>query len=776
MNLQTMTVLNLTKVIGLILLIHLFPTQGRANSLEAIAGDMQLANDAAPHGAPRASASEIMTGNTPPEGWHAMTATGQLYRDASDSVDRNTRIEFRDMEAYVLSKTTNTWSLLQGSVSVRGRTWNEANEGHSSAPKFRNSADGSVSVKLAHGRILNFFPKTSRGSLDSSDVAGIFTTVQARLIVDKANRPDDRAVAKYLIRVGGEYWKGLTTHPAGDGSNSVTIGTGRYKYVTTEWQNFNFTTLTPDQLAANPPPMLDSSSSSDPQTPAPKPTPKPLSNPTPVGAVITSTTTTGAKPDVVVTSLAYANGVFTAIVKNQGTGATPTSAYIGVSYYVDGVKRTWGLVKTSLSGGSSVTIGTNGGNYLIPAGTHTIAALADDLNLFSETNESNNQRSQTVTVGGSAVAPTPTPVTAQVSTPAKSDVVVTSLSYLNGSFSAVIKNQGSVATPATAYIGVAYYVDNIKRTWGLVNTSIAAGASITVNTNGGMFAISSGTHTIGALADDLNLISESNESNNRLDRSLTVGSGTTTTSTSSTPQTTTPPPPSSSTAQAILADMGASDAAAHGIESWPMSKTGKVGTNITPPSGYTSGTAWAVVYRDHTDSKDTNTRVAVTNFRGYLLDTSGHWTLVENASGRTIGGSRWPENFGGNPISDASRVEPDGSLSQYMLHGYTWHFFPTRMSYTPGTVVGFLSTYSARLVVDNPNLPDDRSSAKYLFASGGDWWRSLTAPFNGQGPNCSLWNNCEIGYSRLKYVTNNWQRIIYTNVPADLLTKYPPPL
>ena len=113
-------------------------------------------------------------------------------------------------------------------------------------------------------------------------------------------------------------------------------------------------------------------------------------------------------PDVVVTSLSYASGVFTSTVKNQGTVATPSGIFIGVGYSVDGVYRTWGGSSTPLAAGASVTIGTDGGPYTIPTGTHTIMAYVDDVNRFAESDETNNQLSQSITVGG---APDTTPPT-----------------------------------------------------------------------------------------------------------------------------------------------------------------------------------------------------------------------------------------------------------------------------------------------------------------------------------------------------------------------------
>ena len=61
-------------------------------------------------------------------------------------------------------------------------------------------------------------------------------------------------------------------------------------------------------------------------------------------AVPIATAATTSSPDVIVTQLSYANGIFTSMVKNQGTAATPAGVSIGVGYSVNGVQRTWGAV------------------------------------------------------------------------------------------------------------------------------------------------------------------------------------------------------------------------------------------------------------------------------------------------------------------------------------------------------------------------------------------------------------------------------------------------
>jgi hypothetical protein len=113
-------------------------------------------------------------------------------------------------------------------------------------------------------------------------------------------------------------------------------------------------------------------------------------------------------PDLIPTSLSYnsTTGLFTIVVKNQGTGPTPTGVTIGNGFYVDGNFVTWGAVPGPLAPGASVTIDSSGGGaYTIASGTHTIKTKVNDFGTtgrFVESDPSNNTLSQTITIGGSA--------------------------------------------------------------------------------------------------------------------------------------------------------------------------------------------------------------------------------------------------------------------------------------------------------------------------------------------------------------------------------------
>ncbi|HQU98853.1 MAG TPA: Ig-like domain-containing protein [Nitrosomonas sp.] len=119
-------------------------------------------------------------------------------------------------------------------------------------------------------------------------------------------------------------------------------------------------------------------------------------------AVITVTVNnannTGLLPDLVVTQFSYANGIFTAVVKNQGNAATPSGVTVDVKYLVDGKYQTWGSVWGPLAAGASATIGTKGPFYVIPSGAHTITAFADDQNKHVESNETNNKVTNSIQI------------------------------------------------------------------------------------------------------------------------------------------------------------------------------------------------------------------------------------------------------------------------------------------------------------------------------------------------------------------------------------------
>ena len=243
-------------------------------------------------------------------------------------------------------------------------------------------------------------------------------------------------------------------------------------------------------------------------------------------------------PDLIVTDISWSPAnpvagnsvVFSATIRNQGTGATQAGVINGVSFFVDGTQVSWSDTNTSsIPAGGSITVTANSGpagtaSWNATTGNHTIMAWVDDVNRMAETNEDNNQYSKSLTVlGNNQGGGTPDLIVTDItSSPA------TPLSGNATTFSAVVKNQGNGATPAGTIIGVSFFVDGTQVSWSdNTTTALAAGASVTVTANGGpsgnaAWTAATGSHTVMAFVDDVNRITETNEDNNKYSENLVV--------------------------------------------------------------------------------------------------------------------------------------------------------------------------------------------------------------------------------------------------------------
>jgi regulation of enolase protein 1 (concanavalin A-like superfamily) len=120
----------------------------------------------------------------------------------------------------------------------------------------------------------------------------------------------------------------------------------------------------------------------------------------------------GGPPDLIVTGITWAPTspvasqavTFSAVVKNQGTGPTPAGIILGVSFWVDGTQVSWSDTNTTaLAPGASRTLAANGGpgglsTWTATAGAHSVLAFVDDVNRIAESNETNNNFTNSVTV------------------------------------------------------------------------------------------------------------------------------------------------------------------------------------------------------------------------------------------------------------------------------------------------------------------------------------------------------------------------------------------
>jgi hypothetical protein len=101
--------------------------------------------------------------------------------------------------------------------------------------------------------------------------------------------------------------------------------------------------------------------------------------------------------------------VFSAVVKNQGTAASPSGVKHGLGFFVDGVQVSWNDAHySSIPAGQSVTLTANGGpngksSWTATGGNHTIKAVIDDTYIIDESNENNNSREESMSVSQAPV-------------------------------------------------------------------------------------------------------------------------------------------------------------------------------------------------------------------------------------------------------------------------------------------------------------------------------------------------------------------------------------
>lgn len=184
----------------------------------------------------------------------------------------NVRVETRRPKTYYLSKSTGKWILLGEHASTSWFLAAKSNIlGIDGTVDKRNGSDGSVAVKVPVGSPNVYHGVWPLGKIDISpvvsDFAALYTTVQARLVVDDPNRPDDRSNAILLIHSGADYYPNQGSTAAD--SFPPSAGLSRSKRITSQWQAFNFATITAarqdytgasasittEAFRANPPPL-----------------------------------------------------------------------------------------------------------------------------------------------------------------------------------------------------------------------------------------------------------------------------------------------------------------------------------------------------------------------------------------------------------------------------------------------------------------------------------------------------------------------------------------
>ncbi len=237
------------------------------NSTQTIIDDMTSPPDAALHGVPYyySWASGVANGLNPApaknnqgEWFRAMTSWGQVYIPVEGSQASNTRCQIRNMLSKLLYKN-GKWIEVQ-SNNPQGAAFVEDfanNASINAGMRDESNNGGGISVIVGvgpwSGYNFHFWPLGPRAEVDVDSVIGVFSTCEARLILDDQNQTDDRDSCKNIMQMGADWWLNLYIGWLPDWSANSGIGNGRSKWITKEWQSFNYCSLSPAEILSNPP-------------------------------------------------------------------------------------------------------------------------------------------------------------------------------------------------------------------------------------------------------------------------------------------------------------------------------------------------------------------------------------------------------------------------------------------------------------------------------------------------------------------------------------------
>ncbi|MGE0799930.1 MAG: hypothetical protein AB7G13_23195 [Lautropia sp.] len=244
------------------------PTATAANSVDAIVNDMKLRNDLPLAGVSGGQGWATGPGHVimgaDPRGSHTPSwfrVSNSYYKSAAywnaaipwvvifDGVGNgasNTRVQMRNLRMYLKRKSTGAWERISHATAIDGSLFTKALTGLDiGTPNVRREADGTTSVLPPGGNAVFHGWGSLIDLTNPADIAAVYVTMQARLVLNNANGNDDRGAAKYLIHVGGDYYPERSTRVTDMGPSYFFpgIGVSRSKLVTTEWQGFNFATI-----------------------------------------------------------------------------------------------------------------------------------------------------------------------------------------------------------------------------------------------------------------------------------------------------------------------------------------------------------------------------------------------------------------------------------------------------------------------------------------------------------------------------------------------------
>ena len=189
-------------------------------------------------------------------------------------------------------------------------------------------------------------------------------------------------------------------------------------------------------------------------------------------------------------------------------------------------------------------------------------------------------------------------------------------------------------------------------------------------------------------------------------------------------------------------------------------------TGFKSDSYWNAVNPWLVVF-DGVGNEAVNTRVELCPIKLYMKRRStGKWGLIVKAP---VSGEDFPKSLQGDETtppdlrnnSESTRLlKPNGK--DRVFHGWGE---VKGIQHLVADIEAVFVTMKARLVVDDPEKPDDRHLAKYLIHVGADYYPEVTTLVNETAP---AYYFPGVGVSRSKYVRNEWRTFNFATIDAGI--------
>jgi len=191
--------------------------------------------------------------SAPPSNYSAMTAWAVVYQEAGASVAPNNASDTVTVANYT------TYLHLIGGGWVQVQDQNQGGVGGANyIADFSNdtnipftyavaNGDGSYTMNAPPSGYNVHFWTQPRATFTPGTVDGIFTEAQMKTNDCSAN---------LIVQFGADWWRNSTSPYAGFNVNNTEVGGNNWVKLTTNYLTLYFTSLTPQQLQADPPPGL----------------------------------------------------------------------------------------------------------------------------------------------------------------------------------------------------------------------------------------------------------------------------------------------------------------------------------------------------------------------------------------------------------------------------------------------------------------------------------------------------------------------------------------